>query len=246
MSLRLLPRLLLDRSNRPILRNLAKRLANGRSLLCPCCDFEGRFRPRIMPLGAPRFDALCSGCGSSERHRLLALALDELDWLRPDDELIHFGPEKHVRPLIATRVASYVTADISGQDVDRREDLQALTLEDASVDVVLAMDVLEHVPDDRRAFLELARVLRPGGRLILHVPMVEAWASTYEDPSITTPAERTLHFGHYDHVRIYGRDIFERIAAAGLEPDSFQAMPKACLRHGLTKGDRILIGRKGK
>jgi SAM-dependent methyltransferase len=227
------------------LGKLAKRLANGRALLCPCCGFVGRFEPRVTPLGTLRFDARCPRCGSYERHRLLALALADLDWLRPDDALIHFAPESHIKRLVAPRVASYVTADISGQGVDRREDLQALTLDDASVDVAFAMDVLEHVPDDRRALLELARILRPGGRLILHVPMVEGWASTYENPAIATPAERTLHFGQADHVRIYGRDIFARIAAAGLDPGSFQATPQACVRHGLPKGDRILIGRKG-
>jgi SAM-dependent methyltransferase len=245
LSLRRLVLALVHRPQRRLLGKLAKRLANSRPLLCPCCGVAGRFEPRVTPLDPPRFDARCPRCGSYERHRLLALALDELDLLRPDDELIHFAPERPVKRLVAARVARYVAADISGQGVDRREDLQALTLGDASIDVVLAMDVLEHVPDDRRAFLEVARVLRPGGRLVLHVPMIEAWASTYEDASITTPAERTLHFGQDDHVRIYGRDIFARIAAAGLDPDSFQATPQACLRHGLTKGDRILIGSKG-
>jgi hypothetical protein len=184
--LRVLALALLHRPSRRLLRKAAKRLADGRSLLCSCCGFAGRFEPRITPLGSPRFDARCPLCGSLERHRLLALALAQPDWLRPDDELIQFAPERPIKRLVAPRVKRYVTADIRGQGVDRREDLQALTLDDASVDVVLAMDVLEHVPDDRRALLELKRVLRPGGRLILHVPMVEGWASSYEDPSITT------------------------------------------------------------
>ena len=40
----------------------------------------------------------------------------------------------------------------------------------AAFDLVLSHEVLEHVPDDRRAVEEIVRVLRPGGRLVLFVP----------------------------------------------------------------------------
>jgi SAM-dependent methyltransferase len=40
----------------------------------------------------------------------------------------------------------------------------------ASFDVVIMLDVLEHVPDDRAALAEVSRVTRPGGVLILSVP----------------------------------------------------------------------------
>lgn len=48
------------------------------------------------------------------------------------------------------------------------QDLSALS--DGSFDTVLCTQVLEHVPHPRRALSELARVLRPGGHLILSVP----------------------------------------------------------------------------
>jgi SAM-dependent methyltransferase len=41
---------------------------------------------------------------------------------------------------------------------------------DASFDLVLATDVLEHVEDDRQALAELHRVLRPGGWVLMTVP----------------------------------------------------------------------------
>lgn len=41
---------------------------------------------------------------------------------------------------------------------------------DESFDVVLALDVLEHVEDDEKALAEMRRVLKPGGRLITFVP----------------------------------------------------------------------------
>ena len=51
-----------------------------------------------------------------------------------------------------------------------RADLQQLPFLDASFDCGLCTEVLEHIPDDRRAAAELARVLRPGAMLVVTVP----------------------------------------------------------------------------
>ncbi len=50
-------------------------------------------------------------------------------------------------------------------------DVCALPLEDACVDVAVSANLLEHVPDDQRALVELARILRPGGRAVIVVPV---------------------------------------------------------------------------
>jgi SAM-dependent methyltransferase len=52
------------------------------------------------------------------------------------------------------------------------EDLQDLSYEEASFDVVLNSDVLEHVPDVVRALAEIRRVLKPDGLHIFSVPVV--------------------------------------------------------------------------
>jgi 2-polyprenyl-3-methyl-5-hydroxy-6-metoxy-1,4-benzoquinol methylase len=49
-------------------------------------------------------------------------------------------------------------------------DIQAIAHPDASFDTVVSCETVEHVPDPRRAVGELARVLRPGGRLFLTTP----------------------------------------------------------------------------
>ena len=49
----------------------------------------------------------------------------------------------------------------------RAGDAEALPVEDASADVVISNGVLNLVPDKRKAYSEIARVLRPSGRLLL-------------------------------------------------------------------------------
>ncbi|HYM51197.1 MAG TPA: glycosyltransferase [Candidatus Limnocylindrales bacterium] len=52
----------------------------------------------------------------------------------------------------------------------------SLPFADASFDCVICSEVVEHIPPDARAFTELARVLQPGGRLILGTPDYDRWA----------------------------------------------------------------------
>ena len=55
----------------------------------------------------------------------------------------------------------------------RHEDVTRLDLGDGSMDAVISMEVLEHVPEFRAALGEFCRVLKPGGALILSVPFIE-------------------------------------------------------------------------
>jgi SAM-dependent methyltransferase len=82
---------------------------------------------------------------------------------------------------------------------------------------VICSHVLEHVPDDRRAMSEVFRALRPGGTAYFMQPVDFGQAETYEDPSIVTPEERLRAFNQHNHVRVYGRDVRDRLAGAGFE-----------------------------
>ncbi|MFL5955667.1 MAG: class I SAM-dependent methyltransferase [Gaiellaceae bacterium] len=91
-----------------------------------------------------------------------------------------------------------------------RADLLALPFADASFDVVIAAEVLEHIPDDRRAVAEIARVVRPGGRVAVTVP--RWWPER-----VCWALSRSYHEVDGGHVRIYrGDEIDRRLDEAGL------------------------------
>jgi SAM-dependent methyltransferase len=58
---------------------------------------------------------------------------------------------------------------------------EALPIATGSLDVVLALDLLEHIRDDGAAAKELARVLRPGGLLLVTVPACPALWSEHDE-----------------------------------------------------------------
>jgi ubiquinone/menaquinone biosynthesis C-methylase UbiE len=91
----------------------------------------------------------------------------------------------------------------------------AITEPDGAFDLVICNHVLEHVPDLDRALTELHRVLRPGGVAVLQTPFASGRAETLEDPAITSDRDRLKFYGQEDHVRLFGRDIFDRVAAVG-------------------------------
>jgi SAM-dependent methyltransferase len=93
-----------------------------------------------------------------------------------------------------------------------RADLLALPFPDASFDVVMASEVLEHIPDDTLAMAEIARVVRPGGRVAVTVP--RWWPER-----ICWALSRDYHDVAGGHVRIYrGGKLEERLRSVGLDP----------------------------
>ena len=59
--------------------------------------------------------------------------------------------------------------------------------------------------------------MKKGGFGIFQVPQDLNLLKSYEDFSITNPKERAIHFGQYDHVRIYGQDYFNRLEKVGFK-----------------------------
>jgi SAM-dependent methyltransferase len=184
-------------------------------MLCPCCG--GEF-DRFLPLGRVRREnARCPGCGSLERHRLACLFLQREGLSqRAGLSILHVAPEPALRRILSQlpRVR-YVSIDREPREIGVVMDLTQLAFPADVFDLVMCSHVLEHVPEDRRAMREIRRVLKPGGRAILQVPLQFELATTLEDLSITDPATRERLYGQPDHVRLYGRDYLDRLAESG-------------------------------
>lgn len=131
--------------------------------------------------------------------------------------ILHFAPERQFSRYVADAgPAHYVKADLYPASADVvRVDMLDMQFADGAFDIVIANHVLEHVADDRAALLEIRRVLRPGGLAILQTPYSTVLQHTFEDRGIVAPRAREYAYGQDDHVRLYGQDIFEVIAAAG-------------------------------
>lgn len=199
-------------------------LAWPRRHRCNICNWRGR---RFLTSGHPF--VLCPRCGSSVRHRLIAAALAaKVGGTVGASHLLH-GRVLHLSPeyclgLVLRPVARhYVRADFSASDADLRQDITRMPFRDAAFDALVACDTLEHIADDRRALAECRRVLTRGGVAILTVPQFDDGRATLEDPSVTTAAERSARYGQWDHVRNYGIDFADRVAAAGFRVSSVDA-----------------------
>jgi SAM-dependent methyltransferase len=207
---------------------------------CTICGFQGKFLAWGFPL---TLDQACGRCDSLDRHRLFALMDKRHGILRDVKSLLHFAPEDILRRHFSKRFTDYRAVDLFRADVDFQCNIEDTKLPDNSFDAVFASHILEHV-DDRKAMAELHRILRPGGRLVAMVPLIEAWESTYENPSITDKSGRDLHFGQYDHVRYYGRDFVTRLENAGFSVISYCATPPECAEYGLQRGEKVFVATK--
>jgi SAM-dependent methyltransferase len=192
-------------------------LANrGDAVECPVCEHRfARFRDDWN-----RPNAICWRCGSHERHRALWLYLARLqpELLGNARELLHFAPEWCLEYRLRGRGSyRYMTGDLDPANAELELDITDMALPDDAFDAILCSHVLEHVDDDAAAMRELRRVLKPGGWVIVMVPLDTERAHTYEDPSITSAADREREFRQADHVRLYAPDIADRLTAAGFD-----------------------------
>lgn len=182
---------------------------------------DGRKFRKLLPYGygEQRSNALAPGSLSLERHRLIWLYLqNETDFFTAPKRMLHIAPEQcFLDRFKKLKNIEYTTADLHSPLADVKADVCNLPFDDNAFDVVFCNHVLEHVTDDTKAMSELYRVLKPGGLGVFQIPQEIDRATTYEDFTITSPAERTKHFGQYDHVRVYGMDYFEKLRAVGFK-----------------------------
>ncbi len=200
---------------------LTKLKYRGSNYTCPICGYQAK---AFLPAGlyVKRSNEKCPSCGSLTRHRHVWLFLDDYFKQKQNISILHFSPEKPIADrLIAMAGIQYFTTQYNRElKADYHLDIQQIDLPDNQFDVIICSHVLEHIPDDRNAMKEVHRILKPGGSALIMVPL---WPSekhdTYENVAITDERDRIMHFGQYDHLRIYGLDIISRLEQVGFKVD---------------------------
>lgn len=194
---------------------------------CPCCNTHlkqftyGEFLTSPAIYDSQRYrgidqNVLCPVCESLPRHRILASWMNENTDRLSGKKILHFAQEKSLRKWFANHRIDCLTADLYKR-ADLQINIEETGLEDASFDVVICNHVLEHAQDHKKALKELHRIIRQKGMIIVSFPTDLSLPTVYEDASILKASERVLHFGQYDHLRVFGSDSKELLRAFGFD-----------------------------
>ena len=196
---------------------------------------DGRSFRKFLPYGylKQRENALSPSTLSLERHRLMWLFLrDNTNFFTATKKIkvLHIAPEQCFLDIFRKQQnLNYITSDLESPIADVKADICDLPFKENEFDVVFCNHVLEHVPNDTKAMQELYRVLKPGGFGIFQIPQDLSKAITFEDNTITDRKERAKVFGQYDHVRVYGRDYFDKLRSIGFKVDEVDYTKKITL-----------------
>jgi SAM-dependent methyltransferase len=162
---------------------------------CPCCEQSVVFQSENDWF---RDHLLCPSCGSVVRERALALVLTEVapNWRKlriHESSPAERGISLKLKRNAPRYLASHLFPDARrGEFVGRfrNEDLESQTFEDETFDLVISLDVMEHVFEPEKAYQEVHRSLCPGG-YYLHTFPIRKWQ---EDAAIRR-AERLVNAG---------------------------------------------------
>ena len=196
---------------------------------------DGRSFRKFLPYGyvKQRENALSPSTLSLERHRLMWLFLkDNTTFFTATKKLkvLHIAPEQCFLDIFRKQQnLNYITSDLESPIADVKADICDLPFKENEFDIVFCNHVLEHISNDTKAMQELYRVLKPGGFGIFQIPQDLSKAITFEDNTITDRKERAKLFGQYDHVRVYGRDYFDKLRSIGFKVDEVDYTKKITL-----------------
>lgn len=202
--------------------------------------------PRLAAALVRKESLDCPWCGAKLRARRLAATLLEVeprpsarsvrDWVRdPASQALRVaeinlvdGLHVELARLPGLAYSEYLEGVEPGSTREgvRCEDLRRLTYPDASFDLVLTSETLEHVLDLDAALAEIGRILRPGGRHLCTVPAMPHVPRTFArrvigpDGAVEDRAPRLCHPGGdvgYPVFTEIGRDFPDRLRATGFE-----------------------------
>lgn len=214
---------------------------------------DGKSYRKFLPYGYQKIrkNVLAPGTFSLERHRLFWIYLkNETDFFSATKKkVLHFAPEQaFYNQFKKIKKIDYTTTDLVSPLADVKADICNLPFKDNEFDYIFCNHVLEHIPDDNKAMSELFRVLAPNGIGIFQIPQDLSREFTFEDDSVTNPKERAIIFGQYDHVRVYGRDYFDKLREIGFNVAAIDYTKKLTKKeidkYRLAQGELIPVCRK--
>ena len=249
-------KLLLSILPRPLLIRLSvfflpiiKILYRGNKFTDP---IDGRSYRKFLPYGYKKLrpNALSPGTLSLERHRLLWLyPKRETAFLKDKKKVLHIAPEQALyKKFKEIESWDYLTLDLNSPLADIKADITNLPFDDNVFDLIICNHVLEHIQDDIIAIKEIFRVLKKNGLASMQIPIDIKRIKTFENPEIKSNKERGELFGQYDHVRVYGKDFFERLKSVGFKTKKInytkELSKEEIKKFSIIKGEIIPIGVK--
>ena len=159
-------------------------MSRGMRGRCYLCDEEVLFRIDVPADGSPlnwRETLVCPHCKLINRWRSCLHVFEAICEPDVDDRIYLTETLSPIYQNLAARfprlsASEYFPDHAFGEMVHTHtmpvwnEDVTRLSFADASTDIILCFDVLEHVPDYRSALKEFHRVLDKGGQLVISVP----------------------------------------------------------------------------
>ena len=182
---------------------------------CTICGWRGmRFKPAFYKDGFGD-NLICECCESWGRHRRAWGLLQDGGYLKNGITILDTAPMKRLSQKIQQYNVSYTSIDI---ETDRKPsiqgDLTKIPFKEKTSDLVLSMQVLEHIMDDKKALQNLILVTKDSGTLIISVPY-------NKKPGSVTREYGAPNWDEFGHVREYGMDVVERFRKEGLHIEEF-------------------------
>ena len=188
-------------------------------------------------------EALCPACGSMPRNRRLWQLLAV--YLKANSRVLDFSPSRTLYyRLKKRRDIQYTSTDYVGEFfADKKLDITNTKEPNNHYDVIICYHVLEHIEADIMAMQELFRILKTGGVALIQTPFKTG--DIYENPDISTPEDRLIHFGQDDHVRVYSVEgLATRLKSVGFDVEMLHFEEVTPNTNRLNPKESVLVATK--
>jgi SAM-dependent methyltransferase len=207
----------------------------GDKVFCKVCNWNGKYFPNNR----------CPNCSSWSRTRLIPFSIKYFSIPKENIKILHIAPNKNEYNYIndSFEFDIYDRLDLRKYEhINIVRDLKNTNLDSNHYDLIIAWHVLEHIPDDLNAIIEMKRILKIGGNMLISVPIFPKNNSiTYEDINIKREDFLKIH-GHDDHCRSCGFDYYKRFENLGFKTETLinkTLSDTITKQYGLSKNHRV-------